>query len=749
MSQPVNKNKSLLLNFFSFLALFYVLIVALPVTVLLVNYKEMEVGFADLAQLGSNFLMASPFAVALTLLFFKVKRAQGFVATLICTILILSIFVPNQSGTLDGVRDSSIFAFSSTSYIELAKFIGIFALLFLFGKKSPGNFNLIYYLLLIASVGQLSYLGFELSSLDQAKLKEQEKQQVLLQQRIASGEIGQFSMDPNLLSNKKNVIIIGYDGLQGDIVEDVLQENPQLIENFSGFKIYPNASGTAPNTTRSNFLTTLGKIPPLLPKRDDWFRKYAKEILPYVISKEAGFEATSVGAGTRCHPDRKNFECYQGGIFLAKNPEYKRKSADQSIYLFSLMRVIPPSFAQSIYQNVNKLGLRGKTDFQMSDEDTGKHKHGRALYEHISFVKYLEVVDKAPTFVYHHYVFSHQPSTFDENCKYHMSQDVVQGYASAKAEVTCAIKEMGRLVAKLKKIKGYENSLVFFISDHGYEANMNMKPVTKPSGFVYKGNTINYKGNASISRYNPVLFYKDFGATGKAEILPHGVSLLDIYATVCDRIKMNCDRLNLDGVSLEQSAKERTRKFILYQGEKGLPSEYFRSMTSFSIQTFKGNVREELQALFEKTHSGESVDAFRASKVITCRESIFFGVRNRRTKQNVTFSGLNRAQPWGRTAKTKEVKVYFKFESDNCNAKELNIYLKGSANPKAAAQKIQILINGSPVSKITLKGGKKRPRKFKVPFDPALIRPGQATELTFQIENLKGPKVGFRTLKFR
>jgi len=568
------------------LTLLYVLAVSVPVTFLLENHMDIGLTLSDIWYLFSNYIILIPAAVLVTLLFFRTDKYNNILYSLILTVLIISIFIPNQTGYLDGIRDDSVFLYSSNDLWYFGKFLLLFSTLLILYKRQQANLKALIFLLFIASLGQISYLIYEL----------QQKEKVF--HNKVTGSLA-------TLSSNRNILIISLDGLQGDVVEDAFNDNPVLIEQLTGFKYYPNVSSSAPNTQRSNFITMLGKVPPLETLTKDWFSKYTTALLPQVLSDQYGYEATTYNTAVPCNPENNKWVCYGHNAFFKQYGEYDDRIENKSIYLYAIMRIFPAFFAEKIYNTIFEFtnNTKEKTPFILASEDTGKHKFGRSYFELLTFIENLKTVNKPPVFIFHHYVFTHQPSNFDKECNYTTSSKVAQNINSARAETKCALKMMSLITKKLKQIGAYDNSLIFFMSDHGLEANMNITPIKK-DGYIYRGNTVNYNGNLSISRYNPMLFYKDFSATGDMKVIYDNVSLVDIFPTICKKLNAldYCQTLGFEGVELDYSSAKRINKALMYTGGVKNIGTYFDKLNNFKIISFSGDSRRELQKIFESTY---------------------------------------------------------------------------------------------------------------------------------------------------
>lgn len=577
-------SKNYVVSFLLLVGLAYVFLIAAPVSFLVVNSEAMQLNYSDIMYLAKNFIFTVPVAALAALLIRKMPRFNGVLYILISVVLVISLIIPNKTGALDGIRDSAVFAFSYDSFLHAGKFFLLFVLFSFLYKKQQANIKLISLLLLMASLVQVLYLIFDMQ------------------------EVKGSNNDMHLasLSTQENIIIIGLDGIQGDVVEDIIYKHPELVEGLSGFKFYPNVSSGAPNTERSNFITMLGKVPPLESTTKKWLSKYSKNLMPNVLSEQAGYESTTYNTGVPCHTYNLKWECFGQGAFFKQYGDFGEGVSKKGIYLYSMMRFMPAFLSQAIYQSVFGYLTNAKTSFALASNDIGKHRFGRSYFELLTFIDNLEVIEKAPSFLFHHYVFTHQPSNFDEECNYRSSNTVKQDIYAAQAEAKCALQMMDLVVDKLKKINGYDNSIVIFMSDHGLEANMNETPVNK-GDFIYRGNMVNFKGHPSVSRYDPILFYKDFSSRGEMEIVTDNVSLVDIFPTICKRLHIQeyCLNLDHDGIDLDSSHVKRTKKALMYiGGSENVSEHYFKNLELFEIVSFSGDLRKELQSLFKSTYPG-------------------------------------------------------------------------------------------------------------------------------------------------
>jgi arylsulfatase A-like enzyme len=142
--------------------------------------------------------------------------------------------------------------------------------------------------------------------------------------------------------------------------------------------------------------------------------------------------------------------------------------------------------------------------------------------------------------------------------------------------MTGALNQFAKLINKLKNEGVYDNSLIIFTSDHGYEYFI--QP-SQYQGQKYLGSMINTRGFSSGSRYWPTLMLKLPNAKGPMNINSTPVELIDIMPTILESVDLK-DSIptNIDGFSLLDEQTDRTRKAMIYVG--GVKNQSKKNMDS-------------------------------------------------------------------------------------------------------------------------------------------------------------------------
>jgi len=245
----------------------------LPFTVYFYNQQEFTFNTHSFL-VKPLFIFCSIIAISLPALMVsgRIRKLVASTCVVLSAYLLIANFItPVQTGILDGIRDADVFKFSVTSIFEMAKYFALFfALLVICQKK----YSLIRDFVIFGCA--LSFIWLLYVTLSSTNF------QVV--------DTAPITGDTDLIANvskNKNIFVMSFDALQGDVVEDVILSTPDLKEALDGFVFFPDTSTAAPSTGRSLFLTLLGKIPASLDgKFVDWKRDNKENVLPSILHKK-------------------------------------------------------------------------------------------------------------------------------------------------------------------------------------------------------------------------------------------------------------------------------------------------------------------------------------------------------------------------------------------------------------------------------------------------------------------------------
>ncbi|MCR5649737.1 MAG: membrane protein insertase YidC [Lachnospiraceae bacterium] len=337
------------------------------------------------------------------------------------------------------------------------------------------------------------------------------------------------------LSKKgRNVMVIMMDRALSGYVPYIMEEFPEIREQFEGFTYYPNTySYGACTLTGGPALYGGYDFDPFLLDSD---REHLQErldasirFLPYNFSA-AGFDCTVFDppdyinlSGTDLQgffDDIDNTRAYNtGGVFkspkqAAEDYDYLHKWSVHNQIRHSIYLLVPNFLRSLLYDDGNYLSQdKVRKDLVLSDEV-------RSM-ELVSEMAEISEGDGDNLFVYtnlaaHSYAELQLPDfTFEDN----VDNSALIGEWNAKLKApgamplddmtdrdrfksycanVAALRGLGKWMERLKKAGVYDNTRVIIVADHGF--------------YVFAFPQMIYEGGTSFEQFNPVLMVKDFGA---------------------------------------------------------------------------------------------------------------------------------------------------------------------------------------------------------------------------------------------
>jgi len=398
-----------------------------------------------------------------------------------------------------------------------------------------------------------------------------------------------------ILSKNTNIIVISFDALQSDLVGEVLRDRLDLARKFNGFTFYENVSGVAPFTGLSQLTIMLGKIPDASLKQKDLEGKLANKFIISDLSRKGYLTTQHYFAG--CTAEVQT--CLGQGDFSADYfKEYYREF--EILFSASMLRVLPFSvqFNFPIFKLERQEAYRPIKE--KVDQDSEIYKLGLDYIDFDLYKKHLVVGAEAPVAQFHHYVFTHQPIKFDKECIYHITTKHDQTRETAKGEIACALKTFAEFIENLQKMGLYDNTMLIFMSDHGYDSNINLNPVQKEWG-LFNGASKIPNGRFSVSRYLPFLMVKNFNASGELVFSSRPSSLLDVAPTICS-VALDgetCKKNNYEGIPLDELVNvNRSRKILVYMPRGKFDLRQSLDFDFYETVSFAGDLLPSLQKTF-------------------------------------------------------------------------------------------------------------------------------------------------------
>jgi hypothetical protein len=397
------------------------------------------------------------------------------------------------------------------------------------------------------------------------------------------------------LSNKKNILVLNFDGLPGNIITDLIKENKKYSQEFKDFQVFNNAVAQSPATSASMFgelfgvhdYKSKGKT-----RKDVMKALKAEGLIDKLIinqvpdSYQHGYSYVSA----------KRMNIPSSAIITQQLIETIDLFRYPIVRLWTRLPLAVIDWDEKIGA-IRKYVIKTYDDYELvariskSRGTKWDRKYNSSIVLFKSLVEHLSVTDKEFSVRFMHFPFTHFPVDFDENCDYrsddetwHESNQNEQGLI---AQSKCGLDLFSGFLQKLKSLGVYNNSIIVFKSDHG-------EPATY---FTQYPNNVAINGHKlwGYNRYRPTLMIKDLGIDN-AEITfkPELVLLNDLAVTLCIKsdLKTGCEYF--PGVDLLGESLESDEPYFLYVVKDAKSDFRYDSHVSVKIPSRKLNLLEAM-----------------------------------------------------------------------------------------------------------------------------------------------------------
>ncbi len=517
-----------------------------PLQIFLNNITEFSVSFAHLCFL---FLLASSGLIAV--LYFAAGKlpAQIFLAA----VTFLSVVAFIESKILFGFARHRPFdgtlidweALSTLSNIEIASILSLALLVVVFRRRQELFYSVSLFILLFHGIG---FLHATITGFDSIR-----------QSARTFQDLSPYFRDCYRLSRERNVIHIVPDNTPGALMYEIVTSDfDRYSEVFDGFTLFTRAAGRYPRSfaSISFFMTGRGPNPgrdfvPSLP----FTRKYIWRTLNEhsIVNTLALHDFRTFAyqwRGSYCAGSYT--ACTAGDVFHGQTISSGKATHTGRVGLdlvdIALFQVTPVLIRRYIHNDERWfLSRLVKTTRTYS-----------AIFD--LFLENMTTDERAGSYNYFHVAGGHSPILFDENCAYVGTQK--GNYENIRAQVTCTLLQLERLVQKLKQLGIYDETMIIMHSDHG-------NPWLTPS--------LNSVGDAVIlprvsGGANPAILVKPPKMRGLLRFSRAPVSIGDVPATINDAFGLDGQFPGIPMLSVSETS-ERERVFLWYELEPGGPWE--------------------------------------------------------------------------------------------------------------------------------------------------------------------------------
>jgi hypothetical protein len=311
------------------------------------------------------------------------------------------------------------------------------------------------------------------------------------------------------VSKSDNVFVFVLDTLQSDVAQEALSDG-DLAAQFAGFTFYSNATAIAPTTYPS--MPTIHSGIPWDPDTS-LIQQYQRNVRRQSFLAQlghAGYDTVQINPVHGVCPERTKL-CLGTAYFAMSRPS---RFVKEIIWLFdlSLLKTAPFLWKEEIY---NRGFLFVST--LLSDASTAEHVINDLTFLE-SYRDKILIEGDGKTVKFIHLLSTHPPFILGDDCKMHDHVADESPVAAAK----CSMREIAKILSKLKTEDAFENSLVIVAADHG-----GMRP-------IHYAENVDRVLASLMAAANPALIVRFPGSYGPLRENKASVSIADIAATVCE-----------------------------------------------------------------------------------------------------------------------------------------------------------------------------------------------------------------------
>jgi hypothetical protein len=326
------------------------------------------------------------------------------------------------------------------------------------------------------------------------------------------------AIDPAVFafSNEANLIHLLADGLQGDVVREVLESNPELAEKFEGFTLFNNHVGLYQGTAPALYTILTGE-----PFELDKGFSY-KRVSPLVQEKayqnrllEQGYRLDYVPISTYVCIDKAD-SCYVRPFNDMKARGLFRHHSEDTTYSFRLIadltmfRLTPMFLKEKIYAS----GYWFLADTTLDGSSPWPDPVIREWTEN------LHVIDDQPVYKWYHFLGTHIPARWDSDCRFQKSMALERQSYSAQA--FCLLKDIALLLDRLKRAGIYDQTAFVITGDHGHNTTPDDLSSTPLNKSLFPG---------LLGSGRPAFLVKEMNNRAPLHISRNPTSLVDIAPT--------------------------------------------------------------------------------------------------------------------------------------------------------------------------------------------------------------------------
>ena len=362
---------------------------------------------------------------------------------------------------------------------------------------------------------------------------------------------GVFEFSSNL-----NLVHLLPDGFQGDIVREVLEQQPEIAAEFVGFTLSTNHVG--------QFQGTAPSLPTILNgKRFDLSAGHSFKRLMREINEESYLRHLADGGFRLDFVTPSKVYCLEGAASCVVRPfshgYFEYHGIEYSLRLITdltLFRHLPMYLKERVYSD-------GSWLFADTVLDEASRFPDPVIRE---WAAHMSISDETPRYKWYHFNGTHAPAQWTADCEF--VEGLERSRENYKGQTLCVLRGIGRFLRRLKELNVYDQTAIVISGDHGCNV-----PADDLTGEVVYTTFLrpSFFGHA-----RPAFLFKQRDNREPLEYSDRPTTMIDLAPTALDLVGLSGE---FEGVSALRGDPdpERKRTFHRYVSEEywsGKPVPY-------------------------------------------------------------------------------------------------------------------------------------------------------------------------------
>jgi hypothetical protein len=359
-------------------------------------------------------------------------------------------------------------------------------------------------------------------------------------------------------SENSNVIIIVLDAFQSDMFQEIINDDDDYKEMFTGFIYYRNTVGGYPSTVASIPLILTGEYFNNSVPFDTFIQtSYKSESLPKIF-KEHGYITDVYGYSRLVYPD-KDLESNVQPNFL-----------NHEVMLYQLEKLGKLTiFRQSPY-------FFKETTYPLLIDVYHEKKSGR-------FVERLKKqsirLNETPIFKFYHLDVPHMPFLLNEHLEYGKLPDNRAGY---KEQSKASLQIVGNLLERLKEKGIFDKSMIVVVADHGVSNNAYGINLSQMQSIA----AISYVSQNVVTGGLPLMLVKPLNSTRPFTISDAPVSISDIPKSVAAELNVSSTFAGESVFNVRETDKRNFTFYHYFLTHEYYYGDYLPPLKEYTVSNF-------------------------------------------------------------------------------------------------------------------------------------------------------------------